>query len=107
MRPLQPIFCVFLALPLLAQTPGSSIRGVVTDNSGAVVPAATVSLTGIGLQRSAQTQADGSYTFQNVPPGQLTVRMTYPGFAPFEKSVTVSAPGVVQVPIQLLLSTEK
>ncbi|MBV9742642.1 MAG: TonB-dependent receptor, partial [Acidobacteriia bacterium] len=72
----------------------------------AVVPAATVSLTGNGVERSAQTQADGSYVFQGVAPGQYTVGMSYPGFANFEKAVAVST-GIAQVPIQLVLSTEK
>ncbi|MBV9745958.1 MAG: carboxypeptidase regulatory-like domain-containing protein, partial [Acidobacteriia bacterium] len=56
-----------------AQPTGGTVRGTVTDNSGAVVPAATVSLTGNGVERSAQTQADGSYVFQGVTPGQYTV----------------------------------
>lgn len=89
-----------------AQPATGTIRGVVTDNSGAVVPAATVTLTGNGSEKSAQTQADGSYAFQGLAPGQFTVRMSYPGFAPFEKAVAVSA-GTLQVPIQLALSAEK
>ncbi len=89
------------------QTATGTIRGVVTDNSGAVVPAATVTLTGNGLERSAQTQADGSYVFQGLPSGQFSVKMAYPGFAPFEKAVTISGGSAVQVPIQLVLNTEK
>jgi Carboxypeptidase regulatory-like domain len=89
------------------QPANGMIRGVVTDNSGAVVPAATVTLTGSGVERSAQTQADGTYVFQGLGPGQFTVRMSYPGFAPFEKAVTMTAGGTAQVPVQLTLSTEK
>ena len=89
---------------------GSSIggiRGVVTDNSGAVVPAARVSITSGSNQKSAQTQADGSYLFTGLAPGQYTVHFTYPGFKPYEKAVSVSGGSTVQVPIQLELSTEK
>ncbi|HLI83200.1 MAG TPA: carboxypeptidase regulatory-like domain-containing protein [Bryobacteraceae bacterium] len=106
------IYCIFLVCvlflaPSFGQPAAGTIRGVVTDNSGAVVPAATVTLSGNGVERSAQTQADGSYVFQGLAPGQFSVRMNYPGFAAFEKSVTVSGGGTVQVPIQLALSTEK
>ncbi len=101
------LFGILLAVSsVFAQPTSGTVHGVVTDNSGAVVPAATVTLTGNGAEKSAQTQADGSYVFSGLAPGQYTVRMTYPGFTPFEKAVAVSA-GVVQVPIQLALSTEK
>jgi hypothetical protein len=114
---LRLIFCVLLAGVLLipgalipeawGQAATGTIRGVVTDNSGAVVPAATVTLAGNGLQRSAQTQTDGSYAFQGLAPGQFSVKMAYPGFAAFEKTVTISGGSTVQVPIQLVLNTEK
>jgi hypothetical protein len=112
MNKLRRICCflsafLLLILSALAQTSGGTLRGVVTDNSGAVVPAATLNLAGNGFTRSAQSQADGSYAFPGLPPGQFTIRMTYPGFAPFEKAVTVSGPGTIQLPIQLVLSTEK
>jgi hypothetical protein len=109
LRPICWLFPAFLLLTLtaFAQAPVGTLRGVVTDNSGAVVPAATVNLTGSGFTRSARTQTDGSYVFSGLPSGQFTVRLTYPGFAPIEKAVTVSAPGTLQLPIQLQLSTEK
>ena len=109
LRQICVVFSVFLLVTVaaFAQATGGTLRGVVTDNSGAVVPAATVSLTGNGLTRSARTQADGSYVFSGLPAGQFTVRLTYPGFAAFEKAVAVSSPGVLQFPIQLQLSTEK
>lgn len=91
----------------LAQTTTGTVKGTVTDNSGAVVPAAAVTLTGGGVQKSTQTQVDGGYTFLGLAPGQYTVRFTYPGFTPFEKAVTVTGGGTVQLPIQLALSTEK
>ncbi|MBV9507380.1 MAG: TonB-dependent receptor, partial [Acidobacteriia bacterium] len=98
---------LLLSSAIVFSQPGSgTIRGVVTDNSGAVVPAATLTLNGNGLARTAQSQVDGSYVFQGLGPGQFTVRLTYPGFAPFERSVTVGT-GTVQLPIQLALSTEK
>jgi hypothetical protein len=91
----------------LAQTPGGVIRGVMTDESGAVIPAATVTLVGGGAQKTTQTQADGSYQFQGVPPGQYTVRVTLAGFATFAKPVTVAGAANILIPIPMAVSADK
>jgi len=78
------------------------------DDSGAVIPAATVTLTDSkGTAKTAQSQAEGSYTFNGLQPGQYTVSVAFPGFNNFSRTVTVSAGGTLQIPIQLSLSTEK
>jgi hypothetical protein len=106
-------FCtIFLAAWLslscaLAQQTTGSVRGVLMDDSGAVIPAAQVSLTGSAGAKTAQTQADGSYTFPGLAPGQYTISVNFPGFAAFTKAVTVTAGAAVQVPVQLSLATEK
>lgn len=66
-----------LAGSLWAQT--ATLRGVVTDQSGAVVPKATVALTGSdGYTRTAVTADNGSYTFTGLPTGDYTVETTAP-----------------------------
>jgi len=99
---------VFLAAAFtaFAQQTGA-VKGTLTDDSGGVVPAATVTLTGNGATQTAQTQADGSYTFAGVRPGSYTVNVNFPGFAPVAKPVTVTAGGTVQAPIQLVIQAEK
>ncbi len=95
-----------LALMLLAtmaatpQTPGI-LRGVLTDSSGAIIPGATVLLTTGNNAKSATSQADGSYTFVGLTPGDYTIKVDFPGFETFEKTVTVDAGKSVQFPIQL------
>jgi hypothetical protein len=96
---------LFLSLSALAQTTGS-IRGVLTDDSGAVIPATVITLTGKGVQKSAQSQGDGSYVFPGLAPGEYTVRTTVPGFSAFEQKVTVAS-GVVPLPIQMRVTAEK
>ena len=91
----------------LAQTTVGTVKGTLTDDSGAVIPAASVTLAGNGNTKTAQTQADGSYTFAGVQPGQYTVSVAFPGFAPFSKPVTVTGGGPVTVPVQLAVSAEK
>src|SRR5215471_19164030 len=100
------LICAFTATCALAQSTGS-IRGTMTDDSGAIIPAATVTITGNGAPRTVQTQADGSYTVQGLPPGNYHVRVSFPGFANVDKQVTVAAGGTVTVPIQMTISAEK
>jgi hypothetical protein len=78
-----------------------------TDDSGGVIPAANVTLTGKGGTKTAQTQVDGSYVFQGLAPGQYTVKVAFPGFAPVDKPVNVTAGSNVVLPIQLVLAAAK
>src|SRR5579862_2123701 len=90
-----PIFGLFalhllLILPLAvfdahAQTGNAgTIRGIVTDASGAVIPNAKVHLVNevSQLDRTAVSDATGQFSFSNVPfnPYRLSVSAT--GFAP-------------------------
>jgi len=84
-----------------------TVKGTLADDSGAVIPAATVSLVGNGTAKSGQTQADGTYSFPGVAAGQYTVSANVPGFAFFSAPVTVMAGGTAQVPIQLSIRSEK
>ena len=65
-----------------AQTTGS-ISGTVTDQTGAVVPGANVTVKGeAGQQYTAVTKGDGVYTIPGVPAGSptYTVTITAPSF---------------------------
>ena len=56
-----------------------SIRGTVTDNGGAGVASAVVTLTGNGqAARTTNSGADGVYTFAKVPPGTYALAVTPP-----------------------------
>src|SRR5436190_4155477 len=59
-----------------------TIRGVVTDATGATVPEATVTVKNIntGLTQSAKTSADGVYSFLYLPAGDYTVTTEKAGF---------------------------
>ena len=70
-----------------AQTTGR-IMGSLKDAQGAVLPGATVTLTGPALQ-GAQTQVtdqDGAFRFLSVPPGRYTVKIELAGFKTIEQS---------------------
>jgi hypothetical protein len=72
------------ALPLWGQS-GSlgTVTGVVTDPTGAVVPAATVALKekATNTVQTEATNSAGRYTFLNVRPGDYEVTVTKSGFS--------------------------
>ena len=59
-----------------------TVRGVVVDPQGAVIPNATVTVTNpaTGVARSATTKADGSYQVPQLNPGTYKVEVTVTGF---------------------------
>ncbi len=77
-------FVYWLISLLLLSVPGlgqkASLRGHVTDESGAVVPGATVTLNGpSGFVRTTRSADDGTYVFQDLLPGMYTIRASAPG----------------------------
>jgi len=99
----------FLSALLFAQSGDVSLRGQVTDPSGAVVPAVTVVAIGSdGATQQVQTNEEGRYIFRNLPPGTYTVRIRVKGFADFEKAGVVIVRGQPQVvDAQLVVTLEK
>jgi hypothetical protein len=89
----------FLSGVLLAQSGEVSLRGQVTDQSGAVVPGITVTVIGPGgASREVQTDgSEGRYVFRDLPPGTYTLRIRVNGFADFEKTGVVLTRGQAQV----------
>ncbi len=78
---------LLLAMSAIAQTTTTgTVEGTVTDSNGAVVPGATVTLSGGGLLRpqTATSDNDGVYRFLQVPPGKYSVKIeASAGFAAY------------------------
>jgi hypothetical protein len=72
--------------PVRAQSlaTGALVAGAVRDASGAVLPAATVTVLSVetGLSRSATTDARGRYVVAALPPGTYRLTVTLDRFAP-------------------------
>src|SRR5579875_1863766 len=75
-------FIALAAPSALAQFGSASVLGYVRDNTGAVVPGATVTLTNIGtnVSQKAQTDKEGKYEFDSVPIGNYRVSTEASGF---------------------------
>ena len=74
-----------LAAGAFAQTFQGSIRGLITDTDGGVLPGVSVTLENeaTGITRTAVSNAVGEYVFANVQPATYTVSAELSGFAPF------------------------
>src|SRR3989441_4986878 len=75
-----------LSSALFAQLPVSTLNGTVTDPQGAAIANAKVILLSQATGESRETTSSdrGFYTFANVPPGDYTLKVESPTFAPAE-----------------------
>ena len=83
----------------------TTIDGVVTDPTGAVVPGATVEIHNPVSQYSAKATADGEgkFTFANVPPNNYHLTATSTGFVTYSQDVEVrsSVPLSLQIHLKI------
>jgi len=81
-RSIVPIL-LCTAVPALAQTVTGTIRGTITDTSGAVVPGAVVHAinTATGVVTDAKSNAAGEYSIRFLQIGQYKIAVDAPGFS--------------------------
>jgi hypothetical protein len=74
--------------PLFAQALRSSVEGRVTDQSGAVIPGAEVTLTNLETGETSVTVTNeaGRYIFPSVPVARYSLQVALSGFTTFEES---------------------
>ncbi|HYL38390.1 MAG TPA: carboxypeptidase-like regulatory domain-containing protein [Bryobacteraceae bacterium] len=90
-----------------AQVPTGTISGTVTDESGAVIPGAAVTITNkaTGSARSLTTNAEGLYSAPSLQAGDYEVRVEVQGFRTVVREAQVSAGGSTNVSASMLLGT--
>lgn len=108
---LQLCLLALLAATLVAQAPKSSgsLRGQVTDPSGAVVVGAAVTVTTTdGQMQKAISDKLGNYVIHGLPAGDAMVSATAAGFARFQMpNVIISAGETQQLDIAFGIAVEK
>jgi len=79
---LSAAFFLCLSLSANAQVTTATLVGLVRDNSGAVIPGASVIATnqGTGVAREGVTDANGEFVFSALPNGPYTIRIELTGF---------------------------
>jgi len=105
------LLAISLLLTLSTAAFGQStgvVRGVVTDETGAVVPGAKVTLSNTsGPAKSVTSSDDGSYALTAVVPGTYTVQAASPGLAQMQPATVNVSEGPSTVNLQLRVALEK
>lgn len=85
----------FMGMQSDAQVSNASLRGVVLDFTGAVVPGATVSATQTetGFRLDTASDDNGSFSFPTIPVGPYKLDVTKTGFASYEQTGIVLSVG--------------
>jgi len=100
---------LLLGTVLLPAQPGTAVlRGQVVDQTGALIPGATVSIVSGSFKKEMVASNVGAFNFRGVPPGKYTLHATLKGFAPFVDAtleLTAGQDKVMEIP--MLVSMEK
>jgi outer membrane receptor protein involved in Fe transport len=91
-----------------AQVESGQIAGTVTDQSGAVVTGATVTLknAATGAARTTQTSATGAYLVSGLEPASYQITINSGNFKPFSANAEVTVGGHTTVDARLSVSAE-
>jgi hypothetical protein len=81
------------------------IAGIVSDSTGANIPGATVTVTGVatGAVRTTTTSASGEYRVSQLTPGRYTIATTASGFEGSKATIQVSAGAIVSTNVTLTI----
>ena len=105
------MLCGILTCASLAfsQTATTSLRGVVKDPTGALVPGATVSITATstGISQQTTSNASGVYQFPQILPARYTIKVNAAGFGQQTKSaeLLVNQPATIDFMLSVQSST--
>lgn len=104
---MQKLLCAALAgLSLFAQSERGSITGVVTDPTGAAVPAAQITVTNrdTNVANKSVATANGEYSVPNLSPGTYRIEVTSTGFKRYlQQNAVVTASSTVRIDAVLQL----
>jgi hypothetical protein len=104
-------FALLMSVPAFGQSDVAAISGFVRDSTGAVVPAAkvTVKNEAVEFERVLTTNNEGYYVVSAIPPGFYTIRVEKTGFSTFEelhKKLDPSIPATVNVSLTVGTSNQ-
>src|SRR5277367_6354032 len=97
------------SVAVFAQAPTGIITGVVTDESGSVIPNVAVTITNkaTGASRTAATNALGLFSAPALNPGEYQVRAEVTGFRTLERDATLLAGATLTVNMPMTLGGTK
>jgi hypothetical protein len=105
---LLPLFFVLACVGLYAQA-NSEVTGIVTDQTGAVVAGANITLTdpATGATHSTVSSGSGLYDIAGLNPANYNLKVTAKGFEAYVQSgVVVNVSGTFRVDVKLTIGKE-
>jgi len=105
---LLPLLLVLASAMVFAQA-NSELTGIVTDQTGAVVPGAKITLTdpSTGTVKTSDSGATGLYDFAGLNPGTYNLKVSAKGFENFaETGVVVNVSQVFRHDVKLTVGTD-
>lgn len=105
-----PLLISLLAIGCLLLVPDASgqtatLTGTVTDRQGQTLPGANVVARGEDDRYGTSADSRGRYELTNLPPGSYEVEVSFVGYEPASKSVTLEEGGTRTLNFTLRLST--
>jgi len=102
------LLCTLLlvSLGLFGQAESGTVSGTITDNTGAVVPGATVTMTSVntGQTRSTVSGSAGEYAIPSLRPDTYNITVEHEGFQKYSRKVVVDVGSRVDLSAQLSVS---
>jgi hypothetical protein len=100
------LLCILISCSFaFGQTATTSLRGVVNDPSGALVPNATVTLVNKSIDKTltATTNASGAYEFLQIPPARYVITVSAQGLGSQSKSaeLLVNQPATIDFKLSM------
>ncbi len=97
------------ASAIYAQSFTGSINGTVTDQAGATLANASITLTAgaTGQARATTTNNQGEYYFPSLPPGEYKIRITADGFTSREITAQLAVSQALRADAQLSVGSAK
>lgn len=112
MKALRAVLALVFLAPsvLLSQVATTTLRGVIKDPSGAVVPGAKITLTNgaTGQKLEATSSGAGDYQFNQIPPAKYTITVTARGFGDQSKvaELLVNQPASIDFVVTVQATSE-
>ncbi|HEX4945457.1 MAG TPA: TonB-dependent receptor [Blastocatellia bacterium] len=105
---LHLLLLIVMLAPLGQAQPTGSITGVVVDATGAVIPKTDVMLSSTNnFRRSAQTDEQGRFLFDQLPLGNYELQFRAPGFEPMTKAINVNNDGATTLRVELRIAVSR
>ena len=102
------LLVVIAATVAVAQQTRGTLRGLITDELGAAIVGANVTLTdATGTQKKTTTNGEGVYNFAGLAPGKYSLVAAAPGFAPSDAKEVDVTTGRQNVDVTLKVTIEE